>query len=181
MAAGWPPSTIVAAIACGSLVFVLLIVLGVISPALRRPGVRYRVSVGCAGLLLLVWLVVLALARTPAAAIDYAADAAIMVSATIIAFVAWSLIAWGFTLSMLLALAHEKRFTGLDEWIRGYTGGADFRRLAADRASVLMASRFAVEVGGNAYRLTSFGRIASTLVGVGRWTFGIRDAEWNRR
>jgi len=121
------------------------------------------------------------LARIPIGTIDDIAGAAIMLAATVLAFIAWSLIAWGFTLSMLLALARQKRVGGLDDWIRHYTGGADFHRLAADRAAVLLGARLAVMAGDNGFRLTSLGRVAARFVAVGQWTFGIRSAEWNSR
>jgi hypothetical protein len=160
---------------------VLLIMLGRTSSALRRPGLRYRVSVQAAWLSFMTALVGFALAGIPIAAIDYIAGAAIMLSATVLAFIAWSLIAWGFTLSMLLALAKQKRVGGLDDWIRHYTGGADFRRLAADRAAVLLGTRLAVTVEENVTRLTSLGRVAARFVAIGQWTFGIRSAQWNSR
>jgi hypothetical protein len=126
-------------------------------------------------------LVGFALAGIPIGTIDYIAGAAIMLSATVLAFIAWSLVAWGFTLSMLLALAKQKRVGGLDDWIRHYTGGADFRRLAADRAAVLLGTRLAVTVEENVTRLTSLGRVAARFVAIGQWTFGIRSAQWNSR
>ena len=176
-----PPLALGAAICCGCAVPVLLVLLGRMSAALRRPGLRYRVSVQAAWLLFLTSLVGFALTGIPIAAIDYIAGAAIMLSATVLAFIAWSLIAWGFTLSMLLALAKEKRVGGLDDWIRHYTGGADFRRLAADRAAVLLAARLAVTAAANGLKLTSLGRVAARCVAVGQWTFGIRSAQWNSR
>jgi hypothetical protein len=176
-----PPVALGAAICCGSTMPALLILLGRTSSALQRPGLRYRVSVQAAWLLFLTSLVGFALAGIPIAAIDYIAGVAIMLSATVLAFIAWSLIAWGFTLSMLLALAKQKHVGGLDGWIRHYTGGADFRRLAADRAAVLLGARLAVTAAANGLRLTSFGRVAARFVVVGQWTFGIRSAEWNSR
>jgi len=176
-----PPVALATAIMCGCAMPVLLILLGRTSPALRRPGPRYRVSVQAAWLLFVTSLVGFALAGIPVAAIDYMAGAAIMLAATVLAFIAWSLIAWGFTLSMLLALAKEKRVAGLADWIGRYTGGADFRRLAADRAAVLLGARLAVMAGEDGYKLTALGRAAARFVAVGQWTFGIRSAEWNSR
>jgi hypothetical protein len=176
-----PPVALGAAIFCGCAMPLLLILLGRTSSALRRPGPRYRVSVQAAWLLFFAALVGFWLAGIPIGTIDYIAGAAIMLAATVLAFIAWSLIAWGFTLSMLLALAKAKRVARLDDWIRHYTGGADFRRLAADRAAVLLVARLAVMTGENGFRLTALGRVAARFVAVGQWTFGIRSAEWNSR
>jgi hypothetical protein len=182
MTTDWmPPIALGTAIFCGGAIPVFLILLGRTSSALQRPGLRYRVSVQAAWVVFLTSLVGFALAGIPIGTIDYIAGAAIMLSATVLAFIAWSLIAWGFTLSMLLALAKEKRVGGLEDWIRHYTGGADFRRLAADRAAVLLAARLAVVTGEDGYRLTTLGRVAGRFIALGRWTFGIGSAEWNSR
>lgn len=172
-----PPPVISAAIVSGCLMPVSLVLLGRVSSGLRSPGLRYGATVQGAWLLFLASLIVMALARIPAASIDYLAGAAIMASATIFTFIAWSLIAWGFTLNMLLALSCGKRFVGLDDWIEYYTGGGDIRRLATDRASLLLAARFAIRVEEINYRLTISGRIAAKLVTLGQWTFAIRSAE----
>src|SRR5262249_35159986 len=176
MIAAWmPPWAILAAIVCGCLMPVFLILLGRMSLALRRPGLRYRVSILAAWFLFLASLIVHALAQGPIAVVDGLAGAAIMVAATITAFVAWRLIAWGFTLNMLLALANANRFAALDDWVVRYTGGGDIRRLTHDRASVLLNARLAVKLGEDGFRLTGLGRIAANAVAVGHWMFGIRS------
>jgi hypothetical protein len=58
-------------------------------------------------------------------------------SATLAGFTLWTLIAWGFTLSLLLALERAGHPLTIEQWTRAYTSGRPLESLAHDRLGLL--------------------------------------------
>ena len=127
-----PPPALAAAMVSGAAIPVLLVLLGRGPHPFRAPGPRFRIAVLSASVLLFFWLSLTALAGGTVELIDALAAGAIVGVAAISSFIIWSLLAWGFTLNMLLLLAAEARTISLADWIAGFTGGAGIGRLTTD-------------------------------------------------
>jgi hypothetical protein len=70
--------------------------------------------------------------------VDLFTGALLLATATLAGFTLWSLIAWGFTLSMLLALERARSPLAMEEWMRVYTRGRPLDALARDRVGLLL-------------------------------------------
>ena len=77
----------------------------------------------------------------------------LLATATLAGFTLWTLIAWGFTLSMLLALARAGRSLTADEWAFAYTRGKPLDAFARDRMGVLLKLGLA-EIRGDEVSIT---------------------------
>jgi len=176
-----PPPALAAAMVSGTAIPALLWLFGSGPRAFRAPGPRFRAAVLFALLLLLLWLLLIALTSGTVDLIDTVAAVAIVGAAAILSFIAWSLLAWGFTLNMLLVLAAETRAMSLPDWVAGFTRGADIGRLTTDRISVLLGAGFVETAGPQGYVLTPRGGGAARLVQLARSTFGIGIAPWKSR
>lgn len=173
MLSGWlPPLPIVAAILSGLAIAVVL-VFGGHASRLRAPGPRYKSAVLIAlGLLMIQWLALTLLGRPPKL-LDLLAGVAVVGAAAIIAFIGWSLIVWGFTLNMLLALAAQGRIAGLPQWASLYTGGQTIQELTSDRIGVLTGARLVERLEGDRWRLNARGRVAARLLRALRFAYGL--------
>ena len=181
MAGVLPPPALEAAMASGAAIPALLWLLGSGPRPFRAPGPRFRAAVLFALLLLLSWLLLIALTSGKVDVVDTLAAVAIVGAAAVVSFIAWSLLAWGFTLNMLLVLAAETRAVSHADWVAAFTRGADMGRLTTDRISVLLGAGFVEAIGAHSYALTQRGGIAAKLVRLARSTFGIGAAPWKSR
>lgn len=167
-----PPLPIVAAILSGLAIAVVLVFGGGAS-RLRAPAQRFKASILIAiGLLMAQWLA-LALLGQPLNLLDLLAGLTIVGAASIIAFIGWSLIVWGFTLNMLLALAAQRRIASLPQWASLYTGGQSIQELTSDRIGVLTGARLVDRLEGQRWRLNPRGRVAARLLRVLRFAYGL--------
>jgi hypothetical protein len=180
MAGFLPPPALGAAMASAAAIPALLWLLGSGPHSFRAPGPRFRAAVLFALLLLLTSLLLIAL-TSKVDVVDALAAVAIVGAAAVMSFIAWSLLAWGFTLNMLLVLAAETRAVSHTDWVAGFTRGADMGRLTTDRISVLLGAGFAEAAGAHGCALTRRGGIAAKLVQLARSTFGIGAAPWKSR
>ena len=62
--------------------------------------------------------------------VDAATGLLLLMTATLAVFTLWTLIAWGFTLSMLLALARGGRRLSVEEWAEEYMNGKSLSAFA---------------------------------------------------
>src|SRR5207253_6121857 len=62
----------------------------------------------------------------------------LLATATLAGFTLWTLVAWGFTVSMLLALSRADRPLTVGEWALAYTRGKPLAAFAQDRLGVLL-------------------------------------------
>lgn len=104
-------------------------------------------------------------ASSAASLLDILAGAALLVASILATFVFWSLICWGFTLNMLLALDRRgERAMPLSGWAAEHSGGAGYADLCADRMQVLQKAGFARPVQNGAFAVTGGGHIAARFV-----------------
>jgi hypothetical protein len=103
---------------------------------------------------------------------DLVAGFLILATTILAGFTLWTLLAWGFTLSMLLALQAAGGRVSLTEWIARYTGGQTIDRFALDRLGVLFRARFAV-LRGKIVTVTAHGRLVARVSFLLRSLFGL--------
>ena len=97
------------------------------------PGRRFVMAV------ILTWTVWLAaMVAAGPGWVDFVTGALLLATATLAGFTLWTLIAWGFTLSMLLVLERARSPITMEEWIRAYTRGRPLDALARDRVGLLV-------------------------------------------
>jgi hypothetical protein len=112
-------------------------------------------------------------AVSPLALADLVAGALILLAALLAGFTVWTLIAWGFTASLLMSLAREDRPVSLDEWVAAYTGDRTIETFARDRVQLLFRFDLAtaeadriVMTPGAGLRMARFARFLRVLVGL---------------
>jgi len=71
--------------------------------------------------------------------VDLLSGTLLLATATLAGFTLWTLIAWGFTLSMLLALHRSEKALSVEKWALAYTRGWPFAAFGRDRLGVLFA------------------------------------------
>ena len=128
------------------------------------PGLRFKLS---AALVIITWCVMHQFL------FDWVCLAGLLCisAALLIAFMFWSVLCWGYTLSMLLCL-EEKNMQNLQQWERQYAGEQGLQTLSKNRINVLVGLRFASVVENNVI-LTKLGSVSA--IGL-RWVsrfFGI--------
>jgi hypothetical protein len=106
---------------------------------------------------------------------DFVAGLMLFGAGVLCSFMLWSVLCWGFTLNMLVALARAKCVGSLAEWQTCYAGEMGLRQLAVDRAEVLLRAGLVRLDGSGNLHPTSLGRSAiqilrflSTLLAVDR-------------
>ncbi len=142
---------------------------------LRPPARRFKVAVIAAMCILLLQWLGLVTQGAPPDLFDILAGVAMIGAATIAAFIPWSIIVWGFTLNMLLALKARRCFANLDEWVAAYTSGQSIDVITADRAAVLHTFGLAKPDNANVWTLTRAGRVAATVLRALRFVFGLKS------
>lgn len=90
----------------------------------------------------------------------------------IIGFMFWSVLCWGYTLSMLLCLQSTEIVQNLEQWELLYAGPLGLQALTQNRATILVWLRFA-KADGNQVVLTKFGYICATVLRILSQFFGV--------
>ena len=82
-------------------------------------------------------------------------------------FMVWSVLVWGFTLNLLLGLAHQAAPVTQDRWIEGYLGAGGEERFARDRLALLERQGIVTVERDRAAITNGKGRLAAWLIAVG--------------
>lgn len=141
------PPIVLASVAIAAASACFLLVLS--HPPLRiaSPGRRFKAAAAAALALWVAASAVIGAAGLPTSIFDVLSGAMILVGALMAGFIVWSLIAWGFTLSMLLAIARFDGAVTVDEWSALYARGKSMREICLDRVGVLLAFGLAKKRG----------------------------------
>lgn len=154
-------------VACGLLpVFLLSLSHGVLKVA--APGRRFVLA---ATLTWGAWLATLPV--TVPDAVELVTSVLLLATATLAGFTLWTLVAWGFTVSMLLALNRASEPLTIDEWAMEYTRGKPIAAFARDRLGVLFKLGLAETRGCDVVMTPGRGRMFAKCAGVLRILFGI--------
>jgi hypothetical protein len=106
-------------------------------------------------------------------AADVVAGAFILLAAGLAEFTLWTLIAWGFTTSLLRTLARENRPVSLEEWVAAYTGGRAADAFAQDRLGILFRFGMAFRENGRVLMTPRRGLRTARLAWALRRVFGL--------
>ena len=105
--------------------------------------------------------------------VDAATGLLLLMTATLAVFTLWTLIAWGFTLSMLLALARGGRRLSVEEWAEEYMNGKSLSAFARDRLGILLALGLVEVHDGRVVMTAPRGRIFANSAAALRALFGL--------
>jgi len=151
-----PPPPVLAAVLALLLLPAALVALGHGAWRIDRLGVRFRLAAG-AGALLWIALTGFWGGFGPGWGTrwgDLAAGLLILATGIWAAFCAWSLLAWSFTISMLITLVDAERPLDAEAWIGGFAGSRGLDAFMHDRLALLFALGVARRAG-NVVTVTS--------------------------
>ena len=162
------PGVAFSLLAAGSLP-VCLLVLSHGPWKVRAPGRRFVVS---AGLTTVLWVGLMIVPDSPDLA-DVLSGGLLLATTLLAGFTLWTMVAWGFTVSMLLALNRAGRPLSTTEWALRYTGGKTVEVFARDRLGVLFRLGLAEAQGDQIVMTPDRGRRIACVVGLLRHVFGL--------
>jgi hypothetical protein len=96
----------------------------------------------------------------------------LLLTAILLCNVFWSLLAWGFTVTLLTAIAGTGRPLTLEQWMSAYMQGGDLSGFAHNRLRLLVGSGMVVARDGRIV-VTPFGALTARLVSLVRFATGI--------
>lgn len=135
----------------------------------RGAGRLYRA--GCLTVVGLFAVACLAL-PSPRQADDVLGGFLLLMTAMLLCYVFWALTAWGFTVTLLTAIAGAKQPLTLEQWISAYMQGGDLGGFAHNRLRLLIGSGLAISRNGS-ITVTPFGTIVARLVRMARLATGL--------
>ena len=156
------------------------LVLGIVFPlvmlgcaqikSIRGAGVRFAAGCVAAAAIFVALAFVMPGERDPA---DVFSGILLLITAMLFWNVAWSLLAFGFTLTLLTALVQAGRSLSRPEWVRAYMQGSTLEKFAWNRLQLLLGTGM-TRVDRQNIVATPFGAIVATMVRSTRFLFGIR-------
>jgi hypothetical protein len=153
--------------ACGLLPLVLL-TLSHGRSRVAAPGRRFVVAT------VVTWAAWLAaMIATAPEWVDLVSGVLLLATATLAGLTLWTLVAWGFTVSMLLALERAGRPSSVDEWALAATRGRSLEVFARDRLGVLLALGLAQVQGERVVMTPLRGQFVARTARALRLLFGI--------
>lgn len=141
----------------------------------RIADLRKRLLVGIAitDIIGVFAVVAFAIVGTALAWSDMIAGALVLVTAQWAFAVFWSLICWGFTLSLLQALKRLDRPAHVESWVREYAGSGGVDSLTRDRFSVLQKLKLVDENETSKLNVTPRGKAIAAIAHVLRFYYGL--------
>jgi hypothetical protein len=103
---------------------------------------------------------------------DVLGGALLLATALLLCYVCWGLLAWGFTMTLLTAIARSAQPLTLEQWISAYMQGGDLSGFAHNRLRLLICSGL-VTSKDRQVTVTPFGMIAVHLVRLVRFATGL--------
>lgn len=138
--------------------------------SIRGAGVRFAAGCAAVAAIFIALAILMPGARDPA---DVFSGILLLITAMLFWNVAWSLLAFGFTLTLLTALVQAGRPLSRPEWVRAYMQGSTLEKFARNRLQLLLGTGIAKADQQNIVA-TPFGAVAATMVRSTRFLFGIR-------
>ena len=141
-----------------------------------KPGRRFCFAVFGSLILwpVLLWLTDALIPFNDLRLMDLIAGVFVIVTAIFVSFTVWSLLVWGFTLTMLLNLAQQDSAIELEDWINRYGGGEGLETFFRDRMEVLFRYGMAVRNGDKILLTPGRGMLTGRVVRLLKCFFGIR-------
>lgn len=168
-----PSPAITLALGCAVLPILLLWAAARVWGTTPSPGRRL---VNAEAISLGVWLLSMAIWHEAIAATweDWLAAALILMGGALATFTLWSLLAWGFTSSLLLTLSRADGPLTLDDWIVRYTRGGDSAVFTRNRLGVLLRLGLARETPEGVKPMPGWAAMVGTSALCLRALFGLR-------
>jgi hypothetical protein len=138
-------------------------------PELRNAGHRFRVVGGTVLALYAAACLILPGARDYG---DALGGFLLLATAILLCHVFWSLLAWGFTLTLLTALARAEQPLTLEQWVSSYMHGGNLSGFARNRLRLLIGAGMIVPTGDQ-IAVTPIGFATVRVVRVIRFVTGI--------
>ncbi|SDS22084.1 hypothetical protein [Bradyrhizobium canariense] len=138
-------------------------------PGIRGAGSRFRI--GCATAVGLFAIACFALPGDRQFD-DVLGGILLLATAIILSYVLWSLLAWGFTLTLLTALAQTGQPITSEQWAAAYMQGGDLSTFAHNRLKLLLGSGMVVSADGK-IAVTPTGMAVVRLVKLVRFATGL--------
>jgi hypothetical protein len=161
------PAVALALAACALLPALVL----VLSHGVLKVAAPARRFVLAAAMTWAAWLATLP--ATSPGAVELVTSALLLATATLAGFTLWTLVAWGFTVSMLLALDRAGGPLTVDGWALAYTRGKPIDAFARDRLGVLFKLKLAEARGDSVVMTPVRGRLFAAAAGTLRTLFGL--------
>ena len=152
-----------------SLLLPLLLLCYARIPGLRGAGRLFRY--GCMTVPVLYVAACLTLPG-PRDAGDVISGILLLATAMLLCYVFWSLLAWGFTLTLLTALSKDSRPVTLEQWISIYMRGGNLGDFAHNRLRLLTGSGM-VALSQHRVELTRLGIAMARFVKLVRFATGL--------
>ena len=138
--------------------------------SIRGAGVRFVAGCVAVAAIFLALAFVIPGQREPA---DVFSGFLFLVAGMLFWNVIWSLLAFGFTVTLLTALVQAGKPLTRSEWVLAYMQGSDLRKFAWNRLQLLLGAGMARTERQNIVA-TPFGVVTATMVRSARFLFGIR-------
>jgi hypothetical protein len=140
-------------------------------PLIRGAGARFGIASAIATLIYAITCVLL---PGPREAADIVSGALFLATAILFWYVIWSLLAWGFALTLLTALNAAGRALSSEQWISAYIDGpgGDLTSFANNRLQLLLGAGVA-KSKGDYIAVTPLGIAVARLVQLVRLVLGI--------
>jgi hypothetical protein len=168
-----PPPVIAAAIVAALAIPALLVLLSFGPVAWRHPGRRFIRSV-IAGWILWLPIALIMPAYAPSHPLDWLAGAAVLTASTLLSFNLWTILAYGVTANMLVALMRADHPLDLDTWADRYSGGRSLNQIFLDRLGHLLLFRLVHRQGDTVHLAPGRGRAAAAALAAVNFVFGLR-------
>lgn len=136
---------------------------------IRGSGGRFRL--GCVSVLVLYTIACIALPG-PRYVGDVLGGLFLLVTAMMFCYILFSLLAWGFTLTLLTSLAQAGRPLDLEQWATAYTQGGDIGTFAHNRLKLLTGAGMLTTTDGK-LTPTAKGLAVANLVKLVRLATGL--------
>ena len=169
------PPIVAAALLCGFLPLTTLFIWARLTGWDASPGKRFVWATALSWAVWAVAAIVIAVAGGPAPWQDIVVGGLILSGASVAGFILWSLLAWGFTASLLLALARSPAPLGFGDLVADYTGGGTLASFLRNRLGVLLRFNLAHEDGGDIVAERPAARAVVAVAKVLRRLFGLRS------
>jgi hypothetical protein len=105
--------------------------------------------------------------------LDWLAGAAVLVGMTLASLVLWSLVAWGFTINLLLVLARSDRPLDPETWAESYAGGRSMNQICVDRLGLLLMTGVAQRRDEYVRLVPGYGSAVAATVVAAWYLFGV--------
>lgn len=138
-------------------------------PGIRGAGSRFRIGGITVAALFVIACIALPGERQPD---DVIGGILLLATAILLVHVFWSLLAWGFTLTLLTSLAQAGRPLTQEEWAAAYMQGGDLGTFARNRLKLLLGSGMVV-AAEDKVSTTAKGLMVARLVKLVRFATGL--------